>query len=109
MAQKKAYIDPRQSKGEKEAINIVYDYFTRQHRHVDKNQLYPVWFAFVGYSAFKCMVTSHEYDNLFFEVTINKRNGEIRCDCFKRFEYFVRPQGHTVNSSDPLDDIFSQF
>lgn len=109
MAQKKAYIDPRQSKGEKEAVNIVYDWFRRQGCNVDKNQLYSVWFAFIGYSSYKCMVTSHEYNNLFFEVTVNKKNGEIRCDCFKRFEYFVRPQGHTTDRSDSLDDIFSQF
>lgn len=105
MARQKAYVDPRQKSGEKEAIDIVYKWYRDSHRKIDRDQIYVVWFAFIGYSGFKCMVTSHEYNDYFFEITINKRTGEMRCDCFKRFEYIVKPADHGKNEPES-NDIF---
>ena len=103
MAQKKAFKDPRQISGEKEAIDIVYKWYKNQHRKIDRDSIYVVWFAFVGYSGFKCMITSHDYKDYFFEITMNKRTGEMRCDCFKRFEYIVKPADHGKHESDSND------
>lgn len=97
MAQKIAK-DPHQISGEREAIDIVYNWYHAQNIHIDRNKIYAVWFAFIGYTGFKCMITSHEHPNHFFEITINKVTGEMRCDCFKRFEYIVKPAYHKENA-----------
>lgn len=52
MARQKAYVDPRQKSGEKEAIDIVYKWYRDSHRKIDRDQIYVVWFAFIGYSGF---------------------------------------------------------
>lgn len=104
MARQKAYKDPRQESGEKEAIDIVYKWYKDARKKIDRDQIYVVWFAFIGYSGFKCMITSYEYKDYFFEITINKRTGEMRCDCFKRFEYIVKPANHDKAESES-DDI----
>lgn len=99
MAHKKANdFDPRQHACEEEAKKIVIDWFKRRNLAVDKDSLYVVWFAYIR-RGFKCMVTSHIYKSNFFEITVNKITGEMYCNCFDRFEYFVDPSKQSV----PID------
>ena len=105
MARQKATKDPRQKACEEEAIDVVLKWYSDWHDIIDRDSIYIVWFAFIGYSGFKCMVTSHERKDIFFEVTINKRTGEMRCDCFKRIGYTVKPANHGKTEPDP-NDIF---
>ena len=97
MAQKVANKkDPRQCLCENEAKNIVIDWFKKQNLASNKNSLRIVWFAYTT-TGFKCMITSETYTNNFFEVTINKITGEMYCNCFERFEYFVTPSTEPEN------------
>lgn len=96
MAQKKAVDDKRQKNCEKEAKEIVYKWFKDRGLSIDPNTIYIVWFAYVHHG-FKCMVSSHMYKNNFFEITVNKVTGEMYYNCFKRFEYVIKPANHETN------------
>ena len=87
MAHEKAY-DARQHKCEEDACSIVYSWFKKHNCKIDKNSIYVCWFAYLPFG-YKCMVSSFENDNLFFEITKNIISDEVRCACFKCFEYFV--------------------
>ena len=93
MARKKADEDPRQKPCEQEAMDVVLNFY-KGRKEIEHKSLRVVWFAFINQSGFKCMITSETYPNEFFEVTINKVTGEMRCDCFTRYEYIVKPSNH---------------
>lgn len=96
MARKKANHDPRQHACENEAKKIVSNWFKKQNLVIKNNALRIIWFAYIP-RGFKCMITSDTYNNNFFEVTVNKVTGEIYCNCFQRFAYFVAPSNKTEN------------
>lgn len=98
MAHKKAKIDPHQKKCEDEAREHIKNWFENQSHAIDKKHLHVVWFAYI-HNGFKCMITSIDHDNLFFEITVNKITNEVCCNCFKRFEYFVQPTPSSLLSS----------
>jgi len=96
MARKKANYDPRQHACENEAKKIVSKWFKKQNLVTKDHALRIIWFAYIP-RGFKCMITSDTYNNNFFEVTVNKVTGEIYCNCFQRFAYFVTPSNKTEN------------
>lgn len=85
----KRYEDAVQAGCIDEAIDFIIDNI--YNRNNKKNpKCYSVWFAFIS-GGYKTMITTEDENaNIFFEVT-KKCNGEIRCDCFHRFEYIVVP------------------
>lgn len=92
---KKEYHD-EQRKCENKAKEVVLDWFKQKNLSINPETIYVVWFAFLR-NGFKCMITSHMYNNNFFEVTINKKTGEMYYSCFERFEYVVEPPTQTDN------------
>ena len=99
MAQKKADEDPRQIKCENEAREVVLEWYKNRNLLIDPKTIFVVWFAYLP-KGFKCMLSNDIYKNNFFEVTINKITGEIQCTCYERFEYMVKPAGHSWKSAD---------
>ena len=81
--------DKHQQKSQEEAKNFVLTWFQRERVGINIDSLYVVWFAYIS-NGYKCMVSSHEFSDLFFEVT-KHRDGEMYCECMKRFEHFVKP------------------
>lgn len=90
MARKKANnsIDPIQKECELEAIEFVANWFEWQNFRVDQNDIFVVWFAFTK-RGYRCMISTKFRPNLFFELSVNKRSGDIQCDCYERFEHVV--------------------
>ena len=85
MAQKKAV----QKKYELEATNFIKDWYRRQCVKVNSDDIFIIWFAFTK-NGYKCMVGSYTNQNLFFELSANKRTGDIWCNCYERYEYIVK-------------------
>lgn len=85
MALKKA-TDPVQKKCETEAINFVIEWHKRHHLKVNTDDIYISWFAFIK-GGYRCMVTSCTNQNLFFELSVNKKTNAIQCDCYERYAH----------------------
>lgn len=82
--------DALQMKCQDEARQIISDYYCHEKLVSDIDSIYVVWFAFIK-NGWKCMVSSYCYKNHFFEITKNERTGEICYNCFKRYQFIVRP------------------
>lgn len=99
MGQKKTNVDYQQIRCEREARDIVIEWYKNRNLIIYPKNIFVVWFAYLP-SGFKCMLSTDIYKNNFFEITVNKTTGEIQCTCFKRFEYMVKPAGHSWESAD---------
>ena len=91
MALKKADLDPVYKHIEKDAKKIVLDWFQKSNLHLENpKSIFLTWMGIVP-TGYRCMVTSTEYENYYFEISKNMKNGETICTCLQRFEYVVKP------------------
>lgn len=104
MAHKKAY-EHKLRKCQKEALNLVYDWFVKYGYKIDKDSLYVVWFAFT-ITGYKCMINSKMYSKRYFEVTKNLNTNETIINCFELTECIVHPsESPILELHDRFDDV----
>lgn len=101
MARKKASLDPIQKKCELEAINFIVDWYQRQHLYIDVDDIFISWFAFTK-GGYRCMASSYTNQNLFFEISVNRKTKDVQCDCYERYAHIsVNGTNYkTVNLTD---------
>ena len=88
MARKKAFADIIQQKCEKEAKDFVLDWYQQQDIAIKPSEIFIAWFAFTDHG-YRCMISSYVNQNSFFELNVNKRTHNIRCNFYHRYEYIA--------------------
>lgn len=94
MGNKKSY-DSRYIKYSNEARELVEEWYNNNHLTIDKTSIYIIWFAFTK-NGYRCMVSSHMYENNFFEISKNMKNQETVIRVLQQVECIVHPSEDVI-------------
>ena len=108
MSPRKKYKDIRQRNCEKEAKQIVVDWFIKNDIYVDFKTIRIVWFAYTA-QGYRCMITSYMQSTRFFEISKNVKTGEMICSCYKLYECLIHPSNSPIIEMHDTPKTFASF
>ena len=88
---------------EKEAYDLIIEYYKNRFMPIQRKELMTSWYA-LHKNGWQIMVSSTRYPNQFFQIRKNCKSGEICCSCFDRYEFISIP-GNINASSAMIDSL----